>query len=236
MGRVNVIVRTLNEADNIERFCRGYAWADTILIADGGSIDATVQLAQRFKNVQIKYFAPRIYVSSDGTPTTDFMNPESAHQNFLIDWATAEGCNWVVADDCDSVPNKILKENAIELLNTCSANEVCTYQLYMWMTHSYFPQMNNNFAPHWQSLWAWNPRRTVVRCNESVPTHIQWEYEQRSSVVELEKPYVRLHQGWPTPEAIEKKLARYQAWGRPQVHPLNSCGPVEPLPDWAEED
>ena len=57
---VVVICRTRDETRNIARFCRAYAWADSILIADGGSTDTTLDIARQFKNVQVDLFTGRV--------------------------------------------------------------------------------------------------------------------------------------------------------------------------------
>ena len=57
--RVIVLARTLNEERNIARFCRCYARADAILVADGGSTDRTVDIARQFENVEVRQFRER---------------------------------------------------------------------------------------------------------------------------------------------------------------------------------
>lgn len=230
---LTVIARTLNEERNIDRFCTAYAWADRILIADGGSTDRTTVLAKKYPNVQVKDFNQRVFVAEPGEIISQkFMNPESAHENFLITWAVDSGATWVIADDVDCAPNKLLQKRARAVFEDCPGSELLAYRLYCWMDNQYFPDLNKTG----QSLWAWKPPMTDVRCNETDPKNIQYEYKARDgNIFALVEPYVLLHRGWPTPEVVKEKMERYVSWGRKQTDPLTSCGPLAVLPQWAED-
>ncbi len=60
--KIGVLVRTLNEAHRIGQFCEAYKLADRILVADGGSEDNTVSIAESFKNVEVKKFVEQIVI------------------------------------------------------------------------------------------------------------------------------------------------------------------------------
>jgi len=94
---ITVICRTRDEARNIGMFCKSYAWADQILIADGGSKDNTIQIARRFSNVKVRKFSERIS-KTDGEL---WRNPHGRHINFMIDWAESSEADWIIFDDAD---------------------------------------------------------------------------------------------------------------------------------------
>src|SRR5690349_6931588 len=99
--KICVAVRVRDEERNIERFCANYAWADSILIADGGSQDKTKELALQYPNVKIRDFHEQVLMKHKMV-----RNPHGQHLNFLIDWAFAEdGADWIIMDDADCFPN-----------------------------------------------------------------------------------------------------------------------------------
>lgn len=228
-----VIVRTLNEQSNIENFCRGYAWADKIIVVDGGSTDDTLKIADNFTNVETQYFNQKIFISHDGSPTNVFMNPESAHQNHAIRLAETARADWIIADDCDGRPNKLLQERARDFLETCGFEELMAPRLYIWGKDKYFPMLNRIG----QSMWAWRPYFIEMSCDESDPQQISWQYKYRNAggvKGAVGFPYALLHYGWPDEVSVQRKMERYAMWRKPQQHPLKACGPLEALPAWAE--
>jgi hypothetical protein len=46
--RIFVVVRTRDEERRIAQFCEAYKDADMILVADGGSVDKTKEIASRY--------------------------------------------------------------------------------------------------------------------------------------------------------------------------------------------
>lgn len=218
-------VRTLNEAGHIERFCKGYSFADKILVADGGSTDGTVELARKFKQVEVREFTDRIYM-----PGGAFMNPESKHVNFLIDWAKAEGADWIIFDDCDCVPNAYLRRDARDILAKARLPVVHARRIHLWLKTQHFEKMGRV-----GSLWAWKPAEVDIcgEPNKDIGLQLCGIPEKR---VELEPPYCLLHDVFPDEVTVEKKLRRYESWGMPQVHPLEwQYAPPELLPEWAVE-
>jgi len=229
--KVVTIVRTLNEEENIARFCLHHRFSDLVLVADGGSTDRTVEIAAKFDYVRVRKFEQRIPL-----PDGSFMNPEPAHFNSLIDWATEEGADWVVYDDCDSHPNRELRQDARYLMEFVAGNTGCNgimvNRLYLWGQAQYFPK-----ASVGANQWAWMPERVTVRCQGEGNSFFETVIPTIGPAYELSAPpYCLLHHYAPNEEAVQEKMRRYEAWGRPQTHPLKSIyAPPETLPEWARE-
>lgn len=228
--KVVVAIRTRNEEMNIERFCKSYDWADMILVADGGSEDRTKELANQFPNVSIRDFGERIQMENG-----HWRNPHGRHLNFLIDWATGEGADYIIHDDADSTPNSQLICHARNLLDT---DFVFVTRLYLWGHDSYFPRMSlNSNGSFLHSLWAWKAS-TGFRYTEEDPLKQEFNFlPDPSHSKNLEPPnYCLLHRFCPTPEIAERKTVFYRQSGEipGALHPLCYAGDISPLPDWAK--
>lgn len=228
--KIIVIVRTMNEEKYIEPFCSSYVWADKILVADGGSTDDTVKFASLYDFVEVREF-PTI-VEKNG----HHFNPQGRHVNFLIDWAIEEeGADWIIFDDCDSLPNYALKQQGRLLIETAHYNNyeaVFLYRLYLWGLDKYFPLLNEPG----QSIWAW--RSDVdVRAREIGEEDGGMTIEnipERENRFYIEPPVCLLHYTWPDEEATKTKLEFYRAvHGEHIKHPLEFAGPLKELPDYA---
>jgi glycosyltransferase involved in cell wall biosynthesis len=223
--KIIVTVRTLNESKNIERFCESYAWADQILIADGGSSDDTLLKASKFPNTYD-------YIFSDKVWHTDkvFSNPRGKHVNFLIDWAIRWEADWIVFDDVDCIPTVDMQQSIRNTMMYCSADMIFAYRMYVIGKDEYFPDANKPG----QSLYAWR-RDVKVRGDESNPTMFTMLIPDKSRL-NLEHPYSLLHYFYPDEETMKQKMEFYSATGDasgiPQ-HPRNVFGRVEKLPEWA---
>lgn len=227
--RIVVCVRTLNEEKNIGRFCEAYAWADRVLVSDGGSEDDTRRIAQTFPNVLLFDFEE--WVLSPGGER--WYNPEPRHCNQLIRLAIAEDADWIVFDDADCVPNRALITAARGILEGCPSSQVFLNRLYVWGSDQYFPKYNVS-----TSLWAWDPATVDVywpeTSNTNFETTISGLFPEQGAHLPA-PPFCCLHYYAPDPETVEAKLRRYSDWGHPQVHPLESIyAPPQPLPDWAK--
>lgn len=222
--KVVVICRTRNEAKNINRFCQSYQWADAILIADGGSIDKTIQRALAYPKVQVKKF--REQVCQNGY----WRNPHGRHINFMIDWALEKAADWIIFDDCDCVPTQELQQRGRVILEQATEDAVLLYRLYVWGNDQYFPKLNEAGT----SLWAW--RSTVpVRALEDNP----WSHDILpcwKSSLSLDYPLSCLHYFCPDEKTIERKLEFYRNSGEQPtaLHPLEGCGELATLPEWAK--
>lgn len=224
---VIAVCRTLNEERNIELFCEEYSKiADTILICDGGSEDKTIELAEKFAKVVVVPFEERVYKGDV------WRNPHGLHLNFMFDWAITEGADWIIFDDCDSLPNKYLKES----LPKCFANPayatIMVKRLYLYKDEGHFPGM----AGAGYARWAWRSSLDV-RASEDDPWNHHMLSDRRGKDVKLEYPNCLLHDSFPHDEEIARKAAFYrvakempdhQKW-----HPTIFGGTIEPLPSWA---
>lgn len=227
--KIVVIVRTLDEEFNIERFCQCYAQADKILIADGGSVDRTLEIAAQFCNVKIRHFHRRT-----AYPDGVFFNPEAMHVNYLIDWAIQdEQPDWLILDDVDCIPSAALYAAMTNILGN-RGNAVCAFRLHILGESEYFPLMS---LPG-QSLWAWRPDELpAIRADDSLLETqlglVGVPPKETKGRQDLYPPYVLLHYFAPTPAAHAHKLARYAARGTPQTPFKHSeYWPPQPLPTW----
>lgn len=229
--KIVATVRTLNEARNIPHFCAAYDWADMVLVADGGSDDDTVSIAEHFPNVYIKEFTERIELEDGG-----WMNPEPAHINFLIEWAIDAGAQWIIFDDADCRPNPALKRDARGLMERTWEPAVYLHRLYLWGEDEYFPKYNVSTA-----LWAWRPDKLAVSWDEHGVTNffqggMQGAHPDQALHLPA-PPYCCLHHFAPDEATVQAKMERYAAWGHPQVHPLESIyAPPVALPEWVYAD
>lgn len=222
---ITVICRTRNEARNIARFCLAYSFADAILIADGGSTDTTLDTARTFGNVQVDLFTQKVHNGDH------WRNPHGRHINYMIDWAIKEQADWIIFDDCDCVPTAALQADIRGLLSDTDKKVIQLYRLYVWGSDQYFPDLNKAG----QSLWGWRAD-VPVRALEDDP----WSHDivpcwNEGDVLNLEAPHCCLHYFCPDPATVERKLTFYRESGEQPTaaHPLDSCGPLALLPEWA---
>lgn len=219
------ITRCLNEAKNIERFLKGYAFSDVIIVSDGGSTDGSIEMLENSR-AKLLHFAESEWVRGQ------YWNPDNSHFNFIIEAALELNPDFIILDDMDDVPNALLRENARGILEHCTAAQVNAFRLYLWGDEEYFPKMNNYFDPVYKSLWAWNPRKTDIR-GDLTKRHGTL-IGLSDDVYGIDTPMCLLHKSW-RPDTIEAKMDRYNKVGLPMHHPLGFAGKPEPLPEWAHE-
>jgi glycosyltransferase involved in cell wall biosynthesis len=231
--KIFVTVRTRNEADRIERFIMSYQWADKILVADGGSSDDTVPIAKSLPNVEVREFLDRV-PSDDGKV---WRNPHGAHINFLIDWATDEGADWIIFDDCDCIPNYKIKEKGRFIFAV--HDELCDYimvnRVYFYKEESYFEKLTKPTGDWTPSLWAWRANKDIRAKEDSGWEHyvdIHLEGLEREDIM---PPFCLLHYFYPDDEFMQKKLDFYRHM-RPGIRdPKDYGGDLLPLEDWMRE-
>jgi len=217
---------------HIERFCRAYAWADKILVADGGSTDNTKKMAGSFSNVKVLDYPVRITMKNDL-----WRNPHAPHINFLIDHASLnEKADWIIFDDCDSIPSKALRNR--ELFET-SSNFIFVTRLYLWREKKYFPKLSQNNGGWSCALWAWR-RTTNLRYREDKLYKQEFVSAPKlSRGLELSPPNHFLSHYFCLTEAdTEKKLKFYVDSGQhpKMTSPLKFGGVLHDLPEWALND
>ncbi len=236
-----VLVRTRDEELRIAKFCQSYTDADKILVADGGSLDKTKEIAAQFPNVIVRDFPGRTEMANGL-----WRNNDSDHANWLIDWSKEYQPDWVIYDDCDCIPNFMLRENYRSVLENISEDFVMVTRIYFWGKDKHFPHMAKPGDGHkdWEpSLWAWRGKidfRTV-----NVPPAYTFRIGDRdihdlhvdASTIDLFPPFALLHYSWDDPERVVKKVKFYQESGLipGMLHPQVFAGPIEDLPDWARE-
>lgn len=222
--KIVVTVRTKNEALNIERFCECYQWADSILVADGGSEDNTIDLALQFPNVKVIQFPWKIVVNEKSEL---WRNPHGKHINLLIWAAKLEQADWIVFDDCDCVPNTVLQNDARDILAVSSYPAVFAYRVYIKGEDQYFPNANKPG----QSIWAWR-REVDIEAKDTDMNHEIVGIPKEGT--KLEFPYALLHYFYPSEEVMNKKLELYRSYNPSVNHPSTFLGGLEKLPEWAK--
>ena len=239
--KIVVIVRTRNESHRIAQFCTAYKDADRILVADGGSDDATVDIARSFRNVHVRYFDEYVKLANGHV-----RNNDSDHTNFLIRWAKEYQPTFVIYDDCDCRPNATLRYNYRSILARTDADYVMAVRIYLWGKDQYFPHMAKPGEGHtkWEpSLWAWRGNQDFSTVD--VPPAFTFKVGARhvkdlhfeEKVLDLPPSYCLLHYSWDDAERVERKLRVYRESGliKNMRHPLEMGGPLEPLAEWMIE-
>lgn len=239
--KIVVTVRTRDEERRIAQFCESYADADLILVADGGSVDRTKEIAATYPNVVIRDFTERQPMQGG-----HWRNNDSDHANFLFAWAYGLHPDWVIYDDCDCRPNYLLKQDYRKILEETDANFVMVTRLYLWGEKQHFPNMAKPAETHtkWEpSLYAW--RGYLDFWTIDVPPAYDFrigskrvtDLHKDSTVLDLMPPYCILHYSWDDPERTDQKVKIYRDSGliSGMLHPLEFAGPLEDLPEWAHE-
>lgn len=226
MGLIVTVCRTLNEERNITRFCWNYQQiSDVILICDGGSDDRTVQLASKFSKVVVEPFQEQVRRGNV------WRNPHGRHLNFMFDWAIQNGAEWIIYDDCDSIPNATLKRLLPGFMEL-QAEVLKVKRLYTYKNDGYFPQMSDaGYAK-----WAWRAELSV-RASEDDPWAHEMIFPPTGRELTLFEPCCLLHYSYPSDEEIARKAEFYKvAKSMPDDldwEPLEFGGEIEPLPEWA---
>ena len=237
--KIIATIRTLNEEDNIEKCCRSYAqFCDKVLIADGGSIDKTVEIAKEMPKTLVRNYDVRVNCKKH-----IWRNPDYLHLQFLWDWAQEEGADFIISQDCDQRPNKFLKQDARVIFEDMTTDFLLATQIYLWGEDQYFPNLSNQGG--WiQGLWAWRANINL-KAVDNMP-HFLFSFDGISSInldtlygrtQRIQPPYCYMHYGWPTEEKTQAHMAYYQNSGliKGMRHPKDFGGAPEPLLDWMVE-
>jgi len=230
--RVVVTARVRDEAHNVDRFCSTYSWADKILLADGGSVDNTKELASKYKNVEIVDFKERVEMQN-----RYWRNPHGKHINFVIEWAESFSSEWIIFDDFDSVPyNSINADLAIN--NYYGYDYLFMSRLYLWKDNMYFPKLSKDKDGNWtHALWAWRAEKKI-RYKEDDPLKQEFVFIPTENILKIHPEYCcLLHYSWVDEELLNEKLKFYRESGQhPEIqNPLNYGGELSPLPKWVRK-
>lgn len=224
-----VAVRCYNEAKNIERFLKGYDFADAIVVSDGGSTDGSQDMLRGRPKVQLLSFEER--EARNG----EIWNPDAPHMNFVLNAAKRLNPDWLIFDDMDDVPNYLLREQARAILESSPRPQVHAFRLYLWGEKQHFPYMSREFNPAYRSLWAWKPGEVDIHADTAI-RHGTLK-GLLSDPFGIDTPFCLLHRSW-NPDTIQKKVDRYNKLGLPMTHPMQNpdgYGYPSQLPEWARE-
>ena len=232
--KIGVIVRARDEEHRVRQFCESYKDADRILLADGGSLDKTKEIAATFENVIIRDFPGRTPMLNDY-----WRNNDSDHVNFLIAWANECKFDWILWDDMDCLPNYLARQDYRKILEETTQDFITIRRLYLWGLDMHFPMMAEPGASIWgwrctQDFWTIDvPPAYDFRVGATKVTNLDKQF----NVLELEYPYCLLHYSWDDEALVKKKIQIYRESGLilGQLHPLEFAGRLEALPEFAHE-
>jgi glycosyltransferase involved in cell wall biosynthesis len=235
-----VTVRTRDEEHRIGQFCEAYKDADKILVADGGSVDDTIEIAKSYPNVELRHYKKRVKLRGG-----HWRNNDSDHSNFLFEWAYSFEPDWIIFDDCDIRPNRLLRENYRTILNQFNGEVVLAVRVYLWGTKQYFPLLSSPLGEEkgQGSLWAWRgnldlwtvdafPHFTFRLGDDPIK-----EFRTDTECLELVYPFCLLHYSWDDSERVENKIKEHRESGSiPNMsHPIMFGGKLKPLEEFMFE-
>lgn len=232
-----VCVRTLNEANRIDKFCEAYKDVDKILVADGGSTDNTIKIAKSFPNVEIHHYTKRVELKKGY-----WRNPDSDHANFLFSLAYSMKPDFIIFDDADIRMNYLLRQDYRNILASTDKDIIMAVRVYLWEGNQYFPKLSSPLGePNGQpSLWAWRgnldlwtvdafPHFTLRIGNKKIG-----DLQKDAKCLGLVYPYCLLHYSWETPELADAKVKYHREAGTiPDMqHPLTFGGALKQREEW----
>lgn len=231
--------RTLNEEKHIKDFCEAYQFADKILIADGGSEDNTVGIASHYyPKVEVRYYPVKVKLQ-DGT----MRNPDGPHIQYLVDWATEIGGDWIVHQDTDQRPNFFLKQDARKIMEEMTQDFLQVTQIFLWGRDRYFRNLSFMGGQWAQGLWAWR-LSSGLKILDNMPHYLfsldgvkSIDINKSGRELNIQPPYCFMHFGWQTENETNEHVDYYRRTGliSNMEHPLKFGGEPVPLEDWMFE-
>lgn len=232
--KIFAVIRTYNEGERIEKCCRAYQFCDQILIADGGSTDATVKIAMDQPKTKVRDYPVKIRLKNGV-----YRNPDGPHINFLWDWAREEGADWIISQDCDQRPNKFLKEQARQIMENTTKGFIMPVQIFLWKKTEYFPHLSKQggYGDWMHGIWA-HRADLGMKVIDKMP-HYEFTIDpvKTNNFTLVEPPACYLHDGWNSDENVIRMVKYYRESGLiPGMnHPLHMGGKPVPIEDWMIE-
>lgn len=242
-NKVVVIARTRDEERNIGHFIGAYIdWVDEILIADGGSYDATFSVVHQIMQYTSKVRFREFYARVNGRGGV-WKNHAGKQIRFLLDWAEERNADWVIFDDVDCRPNYLLKQDGRKIIEDTRADAIYVTRLHVWKdTGQHFSKLAKSGTKNYQQgLWAWRLDSPLDIVDDNPWDQKFVNQPQDRKRLELKPPYCLMHHPWPNEEMVQRKMLLYNntywADGEPRTfeHPLRYAGKLEDLPEWAHE-
>ncbi len=224
--KIVVLAAARNEEARIDRFCRCYAWADKIIIADCGCEDLTVARGMCYENVAMPVCNLRVHLPG----SQGWFSPPGEVLAALLGWARDEDADWIVSEDIDCVPNFSLRVDARIVISNLEQPVLLVPRLTLWGDSLWFPDVSRQ-----RSLWAWRANWPVEPYDGNEHQLCFGNVPAPKDCARIDPPYCLLHYGWG-PETVAQKLRFYRRLAGTQpllAHPLKTCGRLVALPDWA---
>jgi len=234
MSRIIACVRTFNEAERIAKFCRAFQFCDEIIVADGGSEDDTFKIAWDQPKTFVVSYPVKVKLKNGM-----YRNPDGPHLNFLWDLAREHGADWIISQDCDQRPNKFLKEQARQIMETTTKNFIMPVQIFLWKKTMYFPHLSkeNGYGNWMHGIWA-HRANLGMKAIDKMP-HYEFTIDpiKTNDFTLVEPPACYMHHGWESDEGTLKMVKYYRETGLiPGMnHPLFMGGKPYPILDWMVE-
>jgi len=233
---ISVIVRTHNEERNLNRFILGYYnWVDYILVQDDQSdnIDYIINAVETYSpKVQFGTYSDKRMGSGDISRAYHHIQ-----LNQLIDWAEELNSDWIIMDDCDCFPNRILKNGARELLENCEKDFIFATRVYFYKDGGFLSNFCSSGGVWQQGIWAWKANKEFRFIDDGArPQKFDPISDER--ILRIKPPLSLLHFPWPDNEVINEKRKRYSAiYGSVynNFDPLRFGGKLLPPEDWMVE-
>lgn len=234
--------RSYNEERHIKKFCKAYQYlADEILVADGGSTDDTVAIAESMPNTKVIHYDTKVECKNG-----ILRNPDGPHIQFLVDHAVEDGADWIIFQDADMRPNKHLKEQARDtfgIMDRIDKDFLMVTQIFIWHENQYFPDMSYQGGQWMQGLWAWRASIGLKIINKM--PHFEFSYDGVNSILldktgrdfPVQPPVCFMHYGWEDDEAIDEHVKYYRESGLipGMLHPSQIGGQPKPIKEWMIE-
>ena len=233
---ISVIVRVHNEERNLERFVRAYHdWVDYIFIQDDESDDKTylLDIEQKYPKAVVENYDGKRIIRETVTRAVQHIQ-----LNQMIAWAENKNSDWIIMDDCDSIPNKTLRLGARQLIESCEKPFIYAPKLTFYKDQGWCPKFSMPHGKWATAIWAWKAKRGFEFIDNGERSQTFDPIDEKDKL-RIYPPYATLHYPWPDDNVIIQKRIRYtEIYGMAysKFDPLNFAGPVDKnIPEWAIE-